>query len=161
LSARIAAVQSPNPEGVKNAVAEAEQIQGRLWDLALPNARKDLNSDIGALYIESLNEMSAVHASRVAVGLQLRIPTAVWLTLGGVTALAMIAAGYQFGVAGSPRTIAVPLMALAFALVISLIGFLDRPIIGLSVVPQRPLQDLLFSIEQQLPDSDFRSARAK
>lgn len=147
LRARIAAVQSVNSETVQRVAAEAEQIQRRLWDIALPNARKDLNSDIGALYIESLNDVSATHASRVAVGLQLRIPTTVWLTLAGVTALTMIAVGYQFGVAGSTRTIAVPLMALTFALVIGLIGLLDRPIGGLTAVPQRPLEDLLPSIE--------------
>ena len=148
LRARIAlASQSANSEGVQSIVTEAEQIQRRLWDIALPNVRKDLDSDIGALYIESLNEISALHASRVAVGLQLRIPTPVWLTLAGITSLAMVAMGYQFGVASATRTIAVPLMALAFALVIGLIGLLDRPIGGLTAVPQRPLENLLSSIE--------------
>ena len=146
LSARIAAVQSVDLEGVQRVAAEAQKIQRRLWDIALSDAREDLNSDIGALYVESLNEVSAIHASRVAVALQLRIPIAVWLTLAGVTALAMIAVGYQFGAAGLTRTIAVPLMALAFSLVIGLIGLLDRPIGGLTAVPQRPLEDLLSSL---------------
>ena len=147
LRERLAGVQSVNLEDVQSVVMRAEKIQRRLWDIALPYARKDLNSDIGALYIESLNDVSAAHASRVAVGLQLRIPAAVWLTLAGVTALTMVAVGYQFGVAGSTRTIAVPLLALTFALVVGLIGVLDRPIGGLTIVPQRALENLLASIE--------------
>ena len=103
-------------EGLQEVAAEAEKIQHRLWGIALSDARKDLNSDIGALYIELLNEMSEIHASRVAVGVQLRIPISVWLALAGIIALAMMAVGYQFGVSGSKRTITVPVMAFSFAI---------------------------------------------
>ena len=159
LRARIAAVRQTSPETLQSVVATAEQIQRRLWDIALPNARKDLDSDIGALYIESLNEVSEIHASRVAVALELRTPAGIWLTLAGVTALAMATAGYSLGVAGSARTLAVPLMAVAFALVVALIGVLDRPISALVAVSQRPLENLMSSIEFTTPDSNFgRSA---
>ena len=36
----------------------------------MTNARIDMNSDIGALYVESINEIAAVHAERVMLGLQ-------------------------------------------------------------------------------------------
>jgi hypothetical protein len=32
------------------------------------NARKDMNSDVGALYIESLTDVIAIHASRGGLG---------------------------------------------------------------------------------------------
>jgi hypothetical protein len=162
LRARIGAVAEANPENLKRVVADAENVQRRLWEIALPNARKDLNSDIGALYIESLNEIAEMHASRAAVALGSRTPPGVWLTLAGVTALAMAAAGYSFGLAGSERTIVIPLMALAFALVVALIGVLDRPVAGFAIVSQRPLEDLLSSIEVTTPGSNVqRSVRAK
>jgi hypothetical protein len=115
--------------------------------MAVTNARKDMNSDVAALYIESLNEVFAVHASRVAVGLQMRIPVGIWLALAILTILGMMAVGYQAGIAGSKRTLAMPLLAIAFASVIALIGSLDRPTVVITTVPQQPLIDLLSSMK--------------
>jgi hypothetical protein len=78
---RVAAVQSDQTERLKDVLSRAEQIQGRLWDGAVANARKDMNSNVATLYVEALNDLSAVHASRVAVGLQMRIPSGIWLTI--------------------------------------------------------------------------------
>src|SRR3990172_9475043 len=71
LDARVAFAQSGDfePEHVNELLPDADRIQGRLWDMAVANARKDMNSDVAALYIESLNEVNEVHALRVAVGL--------------------------------------------------------------------------------------------
>ena len=109
-------VQSPDAERVKSVLSQAEQIQGRLWAMAVTNARKDMNSDVAALYLESLTDVFAIHASRVAVGIQARIPEGIWLTLMAITILGMIGVGYQAGIAGSKRTLAMPLLAIAFAL---------------------------------------------
>ena len=35
-----------------------------------------MDSDIGALYIESLNQVMDVHASRLAIGVRMRFPWA-------------------------------------------------------------------------------------
>jgi hypothetical protein len=146
LKARIELAQSFDWERVKSFLSQTEQIQGRLWDMAVTNARKDMNSDVAALYIESLTEMFAVHASRVAVGIHMRIPEGIWLALMAITIFGMLAVGYQAGIAGSKRTLAMPLLAIAFASVIAIIGALDRPTGGFTV-PQRPLTDLLSSME--------------
>jgi hypothetical protein len=72
-----------DPERAKTVLAQVEEDQGRLWEIAVANARKDLNSDVAALYIESLNELFAIHALRVAQGLQARIPFEIWIMLIG------------------------------------------------------------------------------
>jgi hypothetical protein len=59
----------------------------------------------------------------------------------------MTTVGYQAGIAGSKRTLAMPLLAIAFASVIALIDSLDSPVGGFTTVPQQPLIDLLSSIE--------------
>ena len=146
LKARIELVQSPDAERVKSVLSQAEQIQGRLWAMAVTNARKDMNSDVAALYIKSLTDVFAIHASRVAVGIQARIPEGIWLTLMAITILGMIGVGYQAGIAGSKRTLAMPLLAIAFASVIATIAALDRPIGGFTV-SQQPLIDLLSSMK--------------
>lgn len=136
---------------MERVIDEAERIQGRLWGLAVAHASQDMSSDIAALYIQSLNEMFGVHASRVAVGLQSRIPFGIWLTLGVLTCLGMGMVGYQAGIVASKRTLAMPILAIAYASVIVLIGSLDHPIGGFTFtkVSQQPLIDLLSDIDSK------------
>ena len=124
---------------------DAERIQGRLWDMAVANARLDMNSDVAALYIESLNEVIDIHALRVAIGAHARIPLGIWSVLVGLTILGMIGVGYHTGIAGSKRSLATLILALSFAMVIGLIASLDRPG-GFIKVTQQPLIDLQHSI---------------
>jgi hypothetical protein len=118
-----------------------QRIQKELWDMAVTNARKDMDSDVAALYIESLNEVFDIHSLRVAVGGFSRIPLGIWSVLVGLTVLGMLGVGYQTGIAGSNRSVATVLLALAFAIVICVIATLDRPG-GYITVSQQPLVDL-------------------
>jgi hypothetical protein len=147
LDARVAFAQagSIEPERVNEFVPEADRIQGRLWDMAVANARKDMNSDVAALYIESLNEVIDIHALRLAVGLQARIPIGIWAVFYGLTILGMMGIGYHTGIAGSKRSMATLILAVSFAMVIAVIASLDRPG-GFIKVTQQPLIDLQRSI---------------
>jgi hypothetical protein len=139
---RLAAVQSSDLDRVRAAIVDSGRIQRQLWEMAVVNARKDMNSDVAALYIESLNELANVNASRVNLGLQVRIPAGIWLGLYALVVLAMLAVGYQTAIAGSRRTWVMLMLALSFSLVITLIAALDRPQSGYVPVSQQPLQDL-------------------
>lgn len=101
-----------------------------------------MNSDVAALYIESLNEVIDIHALRVAIGIQARIPTVIWLVLFGITILGMLGIGFQAGITSANRSIVQPILAVSFALVITLIALLDRPNTGLITVSQQSLTDL-------------------
>jgi hypothetical protein len=138
---RIEAVRSGDMSRVQVAIAEAGQIQVRLWDMAVANARVDMNSDVAALYIESINELMAIHAQRIAVGMA-RIPSGIWHALAILIVLGMIAVGYQTGIAGSRRSWAMPILAFSFSLVIALISSLDRPHSDLITVSQQPLESV-------------------
>src|SRR5688572_18846354 len=124
---RVTFAQARNLEAerVRAVFAETKQLQKRLWDMAVVNARKDMNSDVAALYIDSLNAVNAVHASRVAVGIQTRVPLEIWIVLYCITILGMASVGYQTGIAESKRSIAWPILALSFALAFALIASLD------------------------------------
>jgi hypothetical protein len=120
----------------------AERIQRRLWEMAVANARKDMNSDVAALYVQSLNKMNELHATRVVVGLQQRIPGPIWIVLSCLTICGMAAMGYQTGISGSKQSAARTILAVSFSLVIALIASLDRPGGGVLKVSQQPLIDL-------------------
>lgn len=127
---------------VDQMLADSGRIQRRLWEMAVANARKDMNSDVAALYVDSLNQISEIHATRVVIGLQQRIPVPIWGVLGGLTACGMAATGYQGGIAGSKRSWALVLLAVSFSMVVTLIVSLDRPGGGVLKVSQQPLIDL-------------------
>ena len=95
VDARLAVVQVGALEKLPALMVEADRVQRELWDMAVVNARKDMNSDVAALYVEALNEVTNLHWLRVAVGLQARIPNTIWLALFALVALGMLAVGYQ------------------------------------------------------------------
>ena len=140
---RIAARDTQDVEAVRSSLGEYLQIQQQLWDIAVANGKLDLNSDIGALYIESLNEIENLHASRVIIGLNVRIPTGMWVVLISLLILGMLGVGYHTSIAESRRSRATPVLALSFSLVIALIAALDHPGDNLVPVSQQPLVDLL------------------
>lgn len=150
LRVKFAAGQTLEPEALRAFLSDTQRIQNTLWNMAVVNARKDMNSDVAAMYIDSLNEVNGIHAQRLAVGVQSRIPREIWAVLYFVTILGMVAVGYQTGVAGAKRTIARPIIAfsfsLSFALVFALIAALDRPDSGVLTVTQQPLIDLYDSM---------------
>jgi hypothetical protein len=144
---RLDATQLHDLSQMQELLAESSRIQRHLWDTAVKNARKDMNSDVAALYIESLNELIDIHEVRVAVALHPQIPGIIWLVLYALVILGMIAIGYQTAITGSARrSRAVSLLAVSFSLVIALIAVLDRPQSDLIGVPQGPLIDLRASI---------------
>lgn len=123
-------------------LADAEVIQARLWEIAASSARNDMHSPAVALYLESVNQIAAIHAMRVAIGLQQRIPPAIWTVLCGVTFCGMAAMGYQTGISGSRLSWACLLLAASFSLVVALIASLDRPGGGVLKASQQPLMDV-------------------
>ena len=144
---RMAAVRSKDLGQVKAAITGAEAIQRRLWERAVANERLDMNSDVAALYIESVNDLMGFHATRVALGAA-RIPVGIWHVLGILMVLGMIAVGYQTGIAGSRRSWTMPILAFSFSLVIALISALDRPFNDLLQVSQQPLANVRAAMDE-------------
>lgn len=151
---RLEAVQADDLNQVQKDLGEFSRIQRQLWDTAVKNARKDMNSDVAALYIESLNELINIHTLRVAIALHAQIPGIIWWVLCALVILGMMAIGYQTAITGSARrSHAVSLLAVSFSLVIALIAALDRPQSDFLKVPQAPLLDLRDSMAAAMETS--------
>jgi hypothetical protein len=129
------------PGEVARGLEESSLIQHQLWQHAMDLARADMNSDIGALFVESLNQMFDLHTSRVTVVLQYRIPSIIWLVLIVLTSLSMVGVGYQFGMSGRYGILVQLLLAVSLSLVITLIADLDKSD-GLLRVNQQPMLEL-------------------
>jgi hypothetical protein len=123
-------------------IGQLSAIVDQLWDMGVAHAQSDTHSEVAALYVDSLNSVGDVQALRVAVALQAKIPTGIWLALFALMILAMLAVGYQAAIATSRRTWLMVLLALSFSAVITLIAVLDNPESGYLTVSQQPLIDV-------------------
>jgi hypothetical protein len=142
-----------HPENVAAAVKQSERLQGLMWSHAVALTEADLrNPPIGALFVNSLNEMFDTQTKRITVSISFRTPSAVWMTLFGLTILAMLGVGYLLGTSGTANWLLVLVLALAFSAVISLIVDLDRSWAGgpglIKISPQ-PMIDLQQRIQEQ------------
>ncbi|HEY3385679.1 MAG TPA: hypothetical protein VGK46_04155 [Saprospiraceae bacterium] len=142
-SLRLTAVLSHDINQLQEVIAKCEEIRTQLWNTAVTEAKKDMNSDVAALYIESLNDIANINASRVVVGLHTRIPEGVWDVLFVLMLLGMFSIGYQASIVGSRRSWSTVIMAVSFSLVIVMIEVLDRPQSNLIPVSQFPMEHLL------------------
>jgi hypothetical protein len=91
---RLMAARAPETQA-PTALRESAKIQQQLWSIAVLNGRRDPNSHLGALFVESMNAVIDLHTLRLSVGLEDRIPAGIWLVLFELIILAMVSLGYQ------------------------------------------------------------------
>jgi len=140
--------ENGSTDKIPELIGQAQAIQAQLWSMAVAKVNGGDNSDISAMYADSLTEMANVQAERIAVALQARIPTGIWIVLYALVILGMIAVGYQTAIAASRRSWAMVLLALSFSIIITLIAALDNPEHGYLPVSQQPLKDLQVWMQQ-------------
>ena len=131
-----------DPDRLRTLETRIRSLQQSLWSHAEALAKEDRSSEMYALFASSLNEVFQIHNKRVIIGAQQRIPFLVWVVLMIVTIISTLGVGFQFGLAGNRSLIANLLLALTFALVMTLIFDLEQPGKGLIDVSQQPMYDL-------------------
>lgn len=134
-------------ENIGPAIQESLAIQSEIWTLAVTVAQSDNSSITTGLFIQSLNESIDLHSKRVFVGLYSRVPVAIWGALLLLFVLGVVSIGYHAGIVGTQRSLAMPILALAFAIVVYLIFDLDRSHEGLLRINQRAMIDLYNSMQ--------------
>ena len=127
---------------VAKALRRSEELHRELWQEAETIGTQYPGSIMAGLFVQSLNDTIDVHAKRVLVGLQNRMPGVLWGALYLLTILTMTGVGYYDGLTRSTRSIAILVLALTFSTIILLVADLDRPQEGLLTVSQRAMTDL-------------------
>jgi hypothetical protein len=131
------------------AITESERLQGLLWTQACEAAEMQPNPVTTGLFVQSLNDVIDMHATRILVGLRSRIPLVIWLTLMGLSMLGMTAVGYQAGLTTTRRSPTMLGLILAFVCVLYLIADLDRTHEGWLRISQQSMRDLQHSMESE------------
>lgn len=138
-------LEGVQPGKLEQALARSEQLHNQLWSQAVAATEKE-RSPITSIYVESLNELIDLHATRL-MALRARVPAVIWIVLYLLGFLAMVLMGYQSGLAKSSRSIAAVALIFGFSLVLYLIADLDRPGQGTLQVSQQSMIDLRNSMK--------------
>ena len=120
----------------------ATEIQNQLWIIAASHSKTDMNSDIGALYFDSLNELIELQNYRVRIGYQTQTPIGLWVSIYTLLIFAMLSTGYYAAITHSRRNFASIILALSFSLVIFIISNLDQGQTRLFRISYQPFIDL-------------------
>lgn len=139
---RLQAVQQNN---VNEAIAKSEELLDQLWSTAVAAVQKE-RSPTTNLFVTSLNEVIDLHATRL-MRLRNRVPAVIWIVLYLLALLAMGMIGYQGGLSGAKRSLAVIALVLGFSSVMYLIADLDRPGQGMLQVNQEAMIDVRRSMK--------------
>ena len=147
---RIEATQIGTGQQIEQAIDRSEVIQSEMWSRAVTLAGQQ-PTPISALFVQSLNELIDMHATRITLGIHYRMQGAIWIMLYGLAIITMIMGGYETGLSGNRRVIAISLLA-AFALsvVLTLMVALDRPWQHLSTVTQEAMIDVQEDIRRSM-----------
>jgi hypothetical protein len=121
---------------------QAAQLHTQLWSIAEGLARAHPESQVLALFIDSLNQTIDLHEMRATAGVVARVPLTVLLLLfcGSIMTLSMV--GYNAGLSQQRSPLSALTLILLLGLVITLVIDLDRSQGGLLKVSQQPLLDL-------------------
>ena len=133
---------SNDVEEVTAQIARSVEIQNELWVMAEDLARATPDSDVLALYIESLNETIDLNESRIIAGIYARVPETILFLLIVGSALTLGMVGYGAGLTGRRSPLTAVAMIVVLGAVITLVVDLDRPRDGFLEVGDQPLLDL-------------------
>lgn len=126
---------------VQAAIKRSLEIHGLLWAQASSAALEHPGHNT-ALVVESINDVIDMHERRYADAIRARIPSTIWLGLAAITVLTMATLGLQVGLSGKRRLVGIVPIALAFAVLATLVLDLNRPQGGFITVSQQPMLDL-------------------
>ena len=96
-----------DPTAIEAGLARSADLQQRLWAEATAAFNEDPHSLVAGLFTQALNDVIDLHAKRNMFALHSRLPELVWLVLYLIALAAMMSLGYQQGLAGSRRSLAV------------------------------------------------------
>ncbi|MGD8462997.1 MAG: DUF4239 domain-containing protein [Anaerolineae bacterium] len=135
---------------LQSTITRSEEIHNELWSIVEERVRQGQESEVMALFIESINEVIDVHSLRLAA-VDLRLPELLWLVLYAATMLSFLLVGVSNSADGKRDPLAILLFALAYVSVLMIIVDLDRAQQGILTVSQTALSDLLRQMTAPMP----------
>jgi hypothetical protein len=136
---------------LEKSLNDIDTIHLLIWDQTASLVHEDIDSELRSLFTASVNDLVSLATERKSRTLFLRIPDAIWNSLLFLAIIGMLALGYQAGIGGLNRLFHLPLLPIAFAIVIVLISELNSPTSRQYFnVTQKPLLDVLRMMDREI-----------
>ena len=146
-------VEIKDPAVINKTITRLEVLNLQIWDQAASLASENMDSELRTLYIESVNHVLDIFHKRKTVSLVYRIQPAIWMTLLSLYILSMFLVGYEISDYKRRRILNTPIMATAFALIVTLIADMDSAAYSRNFkVNRQPLID----IQKMMQDKSLR-----
>ncbi len=131
-----------DPVRREDALARSRELTRALWAQAEDVTRANPDSPSVALFDQAVNETIDIGARRAIALDTWQLPWTVWLSAYVLAFTGMVLVGFNNGVRGDRNLVPTALLALIFAIVMSLIVDLDRPTQGVLQVGQEALLEV-------------------
>jgi hypothetical protein len=131
-----------DPDDLPDQLIRSEELQAELAAAAQRVAVEHVDSDLTAMFVDSINEVISVSTYRVTAGVYSRVPDTILLLLLALTGLSVGMVGHRAGPLGRRSLVTAILLVVTFCAVLTIVIDLDRPRDGLLQVSQRPLEEL-------------------
>ena len=150
-----ALLETGRMQNVDKSIGKLEDLNMKIWHVTASLKDENMDSPLRSLYTASINNMIDLFGERKTVVFVFRIPLAIWLSLLLLYFLSLFVVGSEIGSSKGRRTINVPIMTAAFALIVVLIVEMDASDkIGRFSVNQQALIDV-----QKMIRDDMSSAQ--
>ena len=135
-------IESSNQTQLEADYTRSKKIHDELWTQAKELVRETPDTEVKALFIDSLNELIDLHTTRMTARIYSRVPETVVLVLVIGAVLTMGVVGYSAGLTSRRGMLSAVMLIIALGAVLTLVIDLDRPREGFLQVSQQPLIDL-------------------
>ncbi|MFD2246465.1 hypothetical protein [Pontibacter ruber] len=115
----------PSSTELEPLLEKLEELHASIWRQTTTLAAENLDSELRSLFVGSVVEIINISLEREIIALRFRIPDPIWSSLLLLSALGMFAFGYQTGITDYRKIFELPLLPIAFSLVIVLIADLN------------------------------------
>ena len=124
------------------AIARTEELHNLLWSQAVAAREKTSSPIFAGYFIQSLNELIALHTRRTAIRTEFHIPDSIWIVVYVIMTIAVFAIGCHAGLTRARRPLVVTAFVLIISVVMTLIADLDNPRRGSLRVSQESMVEL-------------------
>jgi hypothetical protein len=138
-------------KGFEEALKKINELQEMIWQQTVSLAQEDMDSELRSLFVQSVNEMISLVIERKIIAMVFRIPDPIWSSLLFLAGMGMLAFGYQSGISGIDRIFELPLLPIAFGVVIVLIADLNSTGVQRRFkVTRKPLEYVLETMDKNM-----------
>lgn len=137
---------TPSPAQMRAAIDRSGALQEQLWQRAMAASKADPRSIASGLFVQALNDVIDLQEKRIIAATN-HVPEVVFLLLYGIATVAVGFSGYAAGLDGRRGRVPSTITIMLLATVIGLVNDIDHPTNGLVVVSQKPMLDLVSTLD--------------